>query len=139
LNHDKRLEEAQILGLRDRFRRKPVEVVDKRTDLEKFLGDDKETYEALIDAMFLDPRKIGMTIKEAVENAKKYEKEDDPIRARVMYEVAGALAIYEGNSKKVVEYFSECERLDPNTKYPIIKNPEKAVDKAQEYYKRYLK
>lgn len=127
------------MGLLNRFRKKKVEAVDKRTDLEKFLGDDKETYEALIDAMFLDPRKIGMTTKEAVENAKKYEKANDPIRARVMYEVAGALAIYEGNAKKVVEYFSECERLDPSTKYPIIKNPEKATAKAQEYYKRYLK
>jgi hypothetical protein len=89
--------------------------------------------------MFLDPRKIEISMKDAVENAKKFEKENDLARAKAMYEIAGGLAIYEGNVKKVVEYFSECERLQPDMKYPIIKNAEKAVAKAQEYYKKYLK
>jgi len=30
-------------------------------------------------------------------------------------------------------------KLAPETKYPILKNPEKAVAKAQEYYRKYLK
>jgi hypothetical protein len=56
-----------------------------------------------------------------------------------LYEIAGGLAIYEGNVEKVVEFYSECERLSPDKKYPILKNPEKAVAKAQEYYQKYLK
>ncbi|NWF87486.1 hypothetical protein HXY32_06745 [Candidatus Bathyarchaeota archaeon] len=132
------------MGILDRFRKKEekkftVETSNIVTELEKFLGDDEENLEALRHTMFLDPRKIDTSMKEAVENAEKFEKENDLVRAKAMYEIAGGLAIYEGNVKKVVEYFSKCEKLQPDMKYSIIKNPEKAVAKAQEYYKQYLK
>lgn len=131
------------MGLLDRLRKKKevqTETGAKETvtELEKLCGDDKETYEALLNTMFLDPRKVGASMKDAVENAKKSEKEKDLLRAKVWYEIAGGLAIYEGNVKKVIECFSECEKLS-NVKYPILKNPEKAVSIAQEYYKKYLK
>jgi len=134
------------MGLLDIFRRKKKEKekittnVEARqiTELEKLCGDDKETYEALHNVMFLDPRKVGVSMEEAAENAKKFEKEKDFTRAKVWYQIAGGLAIYEGNVKKVVEYFSKCEKLAPGVSYPILKNPEKAVAKAQEYYKKFL-
>ena len=107
------------------------------TELEQLCGDDKETYEALLNTMFLDPRKVGVTMKEAAETAKKFEKENDLVRAKVWYQIAGGLAIYEGDVEKVVEYFGKCEKLS-GVSYPILKNPEKAVAKAQEYYKKYL-
>ena len=109
------------------------------TELEQLCGNDKETYEALIHTMFLDPRKIETSSKEAAENARKFEKAKDFVRARAWYEVAGGLAIYEGNAKRVVEFFTECGRISPDRKYPILKNPEKAVAKAKEYYKKHLK
>ncbi|MGQ9507349.1 MAG: hypothetical protein ACUVTB_05770 [Candidatus Bathycorpusculaceae bacterium] len=133
------------MGILDRFRKKKeekktdTETVKTITELEQICEDNKETYEALHNTMFLDPTKITTSMKEAAENAKKFEKEKDFVRARTWYEIAGGLAIYEGNVKKVVEYFSECQKLSPNTKYSILKNPEKAVAKAQEYYKKYLK
>lgn len=134
------------MRLLDRFRKgKKEEKVELHTEtknvtteLETFCGDDKETYEALVNTMFLDPTKIEVSIKEAVENAKKYEKAKDNLRAKIWYEIAGGLAIYEGNAKKVEEFFSECERLSQE-KYPILKDPEKFVAKAQEYYKKHLK
>jgi hypothetical protein len=49
------------------------------------------------------------------------------------------LAIYEGDAEKVAEYFGKCEKLLPQKSYPILKNPEKAVAKAQDYYQKYLK
>ena len=133
-----------MLGLLDRFRKKEEKKIDIETkktitELERLCGDDKETYEALYDTMFLDPRKPETSMKEAAENAKKSEKAKDLVKARTWYEIAGGLAIYEGNVKKVVEFFTECEKISPDIKYPILKNPEKAVDKAQEYYKKYLK
>ena len=132
-----------MLGLLDRFRKKEkkieVETKNTITELEQLCGDDKETYEALHHTMFLDPRKPGTSMKEAADNAKKYEKAKDFVKARMWYEIAGGLAIYEGNVKKVVEFFSEIEKISPDTKYTILKNPEKAVAKAQEYYKQYLK
>ncbi|MGQ9544841.1 MAG: hypothetical protein ACUVQX_03550 [Candidatus Bathycorpusculaceae bacterium] len=130
------------MGILDRFRKKKeekkTETAKTITELEEICGDDKETYEALHNTMFLDPRKITTSMKEAAENAKKFEKEKDFVKAKTWYQIAGGLAIYEGNVKKVVEYFSECEKIS-NTKYAILKNPERAVAKAQEYYKKHLK
>ena len=134
-----------MLGLLDRFRKKEkkeeeikMENVGTMTELEQLCDDDKETFEALLNTMFLDPRKIEVSMKEAAEKAEKLEKAKDLVRAKVWYEVAGGLAIYKGNVKKVAEYFKKCEKLSPETKYPILKSPEKAVVKAQEYYKKYL-
>lgn len=136
------------MGLLSVFRRKKknnqnidVETVNAQkaqTELEKLCGEDKEVYEMLFNTLLLDPRKVGVTMKEAAENAKKSEKENDFVRANVWYRVAGELAIYEGNVKKVVEYFSESQRIS-GVNHPILKDPERAVAKAQEYYKKYLK
>jgi hypothetical protein len=86
--------------------------------------------------MLLDPKRIDISMKEAAENAKKAEKEKDAIRAAFMYRIAGGLAIYEGDVDKVVEYFTQAQRLQPNEEFPIINNAEKAVQKAQECYKQ---
>ena len=109
----------------------------KMSDLEQLCGGDKETYNALLPIMFLDPRKIGVPINQAADNAKKSEKEKDLVSARMWYEIAGGLAIYEGNVEKVVEYYEGAQRVT-GKKYLILENPEKAVAKAQEYYKKYL-
>jgi hypothetical protein len=136
------------LGFLDRFKKKepekeakPLEGVKSTkspTELEQLVGD-KEVYEALMSSMFLDPTRIDVSMKDAVTNAKKFEKAKDYVRAKVWYEVAGGLAIYEGDTEKVKEYFGKCEKISPETKYFILKNPEKAVAKAQEYYKKHLK
>jgi hypothetical protein len=116
---------------------KKVEQPKQLTPLEEVCANDKETYEALFPVLFLDPRKIETSMKEAAENAKRKEKAKDLEAARMWYEVAGGLAIYEGNAKKVVEYYGRAEKVTGQN-YPILKNPEKAVAKAQEYYKKYL-
>jgi hypothetical protein len=125
-------------GRHDKKDEKPADVVTRVSELEQICEGDRETYEALLQTMFLDPRKIDAPIKEATDNAKKFEKEKHPTRARIWYDIAGGLAIYQGNTKKVAEYFGESQRIS-KTQYPILKNPEKAVTKAQEYYKKYLK
>lgn len=135
------------MGLLDRFRKKetkeqtptPTEEVKEATDLEKICADDKESYEALRESMFLDPRKLDVSMKDSVEKAKSFEKQGKKVEARIWYEVAGGLGIYEGDVAKVKEYFSKCKELSPNSAYPILKIPEKAVSKAQEYYRKYLK
>jgi len=114
-----------------------VNPVTVKTELEQFLVNDKTTYEALRHTMFLDPRKPESSSKDIAEKAKKAEK--NPIIAGQLYEIAGSLAIYEGDVKKVVEYFGKCEKLLPQKSYPILENPEEAVAKAQEYYQKYLK
>jgi len=126
----------RIFG-RKKEQKKDDATVKKMTDLEQLVGDDKETYDALTSVMFLDPRKIGTPMKEAVDKAKKSEKEKDFVSAKMWYEIAGGLAIFEGDVKKVIEYYTGAERVS-GRKYLILKNPEKAVTKAQEYYKKYL-
>lgn len=136
--------EELVLGLLDRFRRKkkgemnskPEETV---TELEEILRGDDETYEALFNTMFLDPRKLSVSMSDAAKEAKKFEQAKDLSGAKMWYEIAGGLAIHKGDTKKVVEYFSKCQEISPETKYLILKNPEKAVARAQQYYKKYLK
>ncbi len=131
------------MGFLDRFRKKKVEEkkeeVEEMSDLEKICMDDKEAYEALRGTMFLDPRKVETSLKEAIEKAKDFEKQKDKLRARTWYEIAGGLAIYEGDVKKVEECFGKCAKLSPDSNYTILKIPERAVSKAQEYYQKYLK
>lgn len=136
------------MGLLDRFRKKKTKEqaqtkqakeVKEATNLEKICADDKESYEALRESMFLDPRKLDVSMKDSIEKAKSFEKQGKPVEARIWYEVAGGLGIYEGDVAKVKEYFSKCKELSPNSAYPILKIPEKAVGKAQEYYRKYLK
>ena len=133
------------MGLLDRIRGKKekkklsLESEKSLTKLEEICEGDRETYEALLNAMFLDPGKIDASMNDAAKKAKTFEKAKDLLRARVWYEIAGGLAIHEGNVKKVTEYFSKSEKIAPDIKYPILKNPKKAVAKAQEYYKKYLK
>ena len=128
----------RLLGKKKAEEESPGKVEETITELEKFLANDSETYEALQRTMLLDPKKVDVSMKEALENAKEFEKQGDVLRARVWYEVAGGLAIYEGDVKKAKEYFSKCAKLSPDIEYPILKNTEKAVQKAQEYYRKYL-
>jgi hypothetical protein len=127
----------QRLRRRREERKSDVEHEQKVSELEQLTGNDKETYEALCSTMFLDPRKIEISLKQAADNAEKSEKDGDMARAGMWYEVAGGLAIYEGNVKKVIEHFTDAARVT-GRQYVILKNPEKAVAVAQEYYKKVL-
>ena len=131
----------RLLGRKKTEEKSPkmhAEKVEETTELEKFLADDKEIYKALQRTMLLDPQKVEVSMKEAVEKAKEIEKQGDAIRARIWYEIAGGLAIYEGDVKKVKEYFGRCAKLSPNIEYPILKNTERAVQGAKQYYKEHL-
>lgn len=132
-----RLDLSRIFRRRKGEKKQTGQPTEKISELEQLAGDDRMTYEALTQTMFLDPRKIETPMKQAVENAKKSEKDGDKAKAGMWYEVAGGLAIYEGNVKNVVEYYSEAQRI-LGREYLILRNPEKAVVLAQEYYKRYL-
>jgi hypothetical protein len=135
------------MGFLDRFRKKKVEKVKEKveemTDLEKICMDDKEAYEALYDTMLGNPSYFMQTYKismrDAGKKAKDFEKKGDKLRARVWYRKAGGLAIYEGDVKKVKEYFGKFADLSPESNHPISKIPERAVSKAQEYYQKHLK
>ncbi len=138
------------MGLLDRLRgKKEVEETEKistgeetekiSTELEELFGGNQEVRDALVTTMFLDPRKIEVSMSEAAKKAKKLEDDEDYVRARVWYEIAGGLAIYKGDVEKVKEYFGRSQKISPDRKYPILKNAKATVAKAQEYYKKHLK
>jgi len=134
-------------GFLDRFRKKEVvkatvgkkEDVEEMSALERICEGDTKIYQALRGTMFLDPRNIGVSMKEAEDKAKNFEKEGNKLRATTWYGTAGGLAIYKGDVRKVKEYFGKCAELSPENDYPILKMPERAVSKAQEYYQEHLK
>jgi hypothetical protein len=136
--YDRRYTKMRLFGKSEKKEEIQIKDVVPTTDLETFAGGDKELYDTLYQAIFLDPRKVTFSMAEALENAQTAEKEDKTDRAAEWYEIAGRLAVYEGNAEKVVELFGEAERVS-GKKYPILKNTEQAVAKAQEYYKAHLK
>jgi len=107
------------------------------TELEKLCIGDLEVFDALKDTMFLNPRKIDISLEDAVSKAKELEKAKDTLRAAIWYKIAGGLAIYEGNVSKVKECFSKYAELT-KIRPKILEIPDKAVKRAQEYYKKYL-
>jgi len=109
------------------------------TDLEKICVNDKEAYEALKDVMILDPRKVRVSMQEAAENAKNFEKEGATVRAKWWYMVAGGLAIYNRDVSKVKQFYGKLAKLAPNANYPILEVPDRAVKKAEEFYQKFLK
>ncbi len=117
---------------------KPEE--DKETDLENICGNDKEAYNALRHTMFYDPRKVKVTMKDAAKKAADLEEKGDHGRAKTWYHVAGGLALWKDDVKKVQQYFGKCAELAPEGEYQMIaKIPKRAAEKAQEFYKKFLK
>jgi len=124
------------------FRRKEkvseVEGNSEKTELEVVCANDPEALEALRNVMFLDPRRINLSPEEAAAKAREFEKANDSLMAWVWYRIAGGLAIYEGDVAKVKRYFTKCAEVNPNADLKILKIPDRAVKKAQEYYTKYL-
>jgi hypothetical protein len=107
-------------------------------DLKEVCGSDEESYQALVNTLRTGLWKIPhRSLRETIENAKKFEKTGDLRNAWIHWQEAGALAILEGNVKKVIECFSKLQDLfKPGTHYKILDIPERAVAKAQEYYQK---
>ena len=78
------------------------------------------------------------SIEESEKNGSRCEKEGNIKGARGWYWIAGGLAIYEGDVRNVKKYFGKCAELSPDSNYIILKIPERAVSKAQEYYRETL-
>lgn len=131
------------MGLLDKlFKLKKTETVVETVEqvlspLQKICGNDGEVYQALSEVMFLDPTKVKISMDEAVKKAEEFEKQGNKLRAKVYYRIAGSLAVYKADVAKVKRYFGKAQKL-AGEKYAILQNPEKALAKAQEYYRQYL-
>jgi len=103
-------------------------------DLKEICKDDPEAYEALYDTMLLSPELAGKSSEEVAKEAEKQEEKGDIFGAAAKYRIAGGLAIYEGDIEKVKRYFSKYAELTGRS-MKILEIPERAVEKAREYYR----
>ena len=127
-----------------RFRKKKESKVKEKKEerkptlLKRLCGEDKALYEDLSWSMFLDPRDKG-TYTETIKEAEKLESEGNFMLARIKYQVAASLALYEGNIEGVRIAYTKLSSLSARKYDAILANPEKAIKIAQKYYQTELK
>lgn len=130
------------MGILDLFRRKPKTEEEKPTEepslLRELCGEDKALYEDLSWSMYLDPTGKG-TYEEAVEKAQKAEREGNRLDARIGYQHAGSLALYEKNAAGVKASFDKVAELSERKFQRIREVPEKAIKIVNQYYEKELK
>jgi len=131
-------------------RKKKEEKVEKtakseeKTLLEHLCGEDSELYAALSRTILLNP---AQALKESTDSyaqkAAEFEEKGNLMRARILYQVAGETALYEGKTDQVQTFFKKCADTETNPEmkkvyefYTKKKNLDKAVKVAKEYYAR---
>ena len=129
------------------FRKKKQEAAAKpaqKTLLEELCGGNDELYQALSRTILLNPR---LTAKEGIDShvdkAQEHEKIGDNIRARIEYQVAGELALYEEELAQAQKFFKKAAEADPNFENRKVfeylskkENAERALAVAQEFYSK---
>ncbi len=110
--------------------------------LEELCGSDTELLFALNHTVLLDPSSLREEgIDSYIEKAQEFEKNKDFLKARINYQAAGEIALYEQKLAQVQKLFSKCEELASDPEYRKVfayfstkANAEKALKIAQEYY-----
>ncbi len=134
------------------FRRKKKEKKEKPESTEKSLLEelckgDTELFSVLSHTVLLNPSRLYKEgIETHIEKAQEFEKKKDFLRARINYQAAGEIALYEGKLTQVQKFFKKCAELESNPEYTKIfayyskkANAEKALKIAQEYYTQTVK
>jgi len=111
--------------------------------LEQLCKGDNELLDVLSRTLLLDAEitRDQADVDARAENAQGYEKNKDNVRARVEYQAAGELALYEGKTALAQKYFKKAAEVDPTYVHKNVydffakkENAEKAVAVAREYY-----
>lgn len=114
----------------------------KKNILGQLCGKDSELYEALSRTILLNPdQALEEGIDSYVEKATEFENKGNPQGARILYRLAGEIALYEGKADQVQTLFKKCAETetDPEMKqvygfYKDERNLDKALKVAKEYY-----
>jgi tetratricopeptide (TPR) repeat protein len=115
--------------------------------LEELCKGDAELLHALSRTLLIDPERISNEgIDFHTKEAQEFQKKKDLLRARIHFQVAGELALYEGKLTQARELFKKCAELESDPDYKRVfeyyskkANAEKAFKVAQEYYSRIMK
>lgn len=136
-----------------RRRRKEAEKEEEKTEstekslLQELCKGDTELFSVLNHTVLLNPSRLSEKgIDSYIEKAQEFEKKKDFLRARINYQAAGEIALYEGKLTQVQKFFKKCAELESNPEYKKVfayyskkANAEKALKLAQEYYTRTAK
>ena len=125
-------------------KKKTEEKIAEKKLLDEICGNDVELKQALTMILLLNPQRTGETggIDSHLELAKGYENENDHVRSRVEYQVAGELALYEGKLVQTQKFFQKAADADPHYNHRVFEffskeeNIERAIAAATEYYRR---
>ncbi len=132
-------------------RKKKAEKKEKKTTestekslLEELCKGDTELYYAISHTVLLDPSRLHEEgISSHIEKAQELEKKKEFLRARINYQTAGEIALYEGKLAQAQKFFKKCAELESNPGYKKVfayyskkANADKALKIAQEYYTR---
>jgi len=130
-------------GIFGRKKKEAEEKVAEKTLLDELCGDDAQLKKVLTKTLLVNPQLTAkeMGIEKHIEKAQEYEKNKENVRARVEYQVAGELALYEGKLADVQKSFKRAAEIDPDCPNRSIyefftkkENAQKALAVAQEYY-----
>lgn len=94
-------------------------------------------YRALSRLLFLDPKRISLSLDDAISQASDFESAGNKTRAEVLYRIAGGIALYKGDADAVRKYFEKAASLSEGSK-PEYKTmagrASEAVGLARKYY-----
>jgi len=110
------------------------------TRLRELSGGDGDLYQAMSRLMFLDPKKIMISLEQVLKEAQEYEAQGNRLRAEVAYRVAGGIALYRGDLDGVNKYFSKAASFagDSHPEYGFfLKRSSDAVAIARKYYEEF--
>jgi len=89
--------------------------------LEELCRGDNELLSTLSRTVLLDPRRLQEEgVDSYVEKAQEFEEKKDFLRARVNYQAAGEVALYEGKLAQVQKFFKKCAELESKPEYKHV-------------------
>lgn len=114
-------------------------VSEETLDIDSLCRGDKDLSEALKRAFFINPGRIPNTAKSFEEIGKKMEQGGNRLLARVNYEIAGRLALMNGDAESIRRFFSKSAELESDEHLAKIfktlsSKCQEAANAAEKYY-----
>ncbi len=110
--------------------------------LAELCGNNTELHEALSRSLLLNPEITAEEgIDQHLEKAQQFENDHRPTNARVEYQIAGQIALFEGKLQQMQQLFKKASEAEPDSEFRKIfdyfakkENAEKAIEVAREFY-----
>ena len=105
--------------------------------LQEIAGSDAEMYRSLSHTLFLEPKRITITLETVLSQATEFELKGDRIRAELWYRIAGGISLYRADVAGVRKYFDKAASIagDSKPEYRVLASrPEDAVSLSGKFY-----